>query len=153
VAYASCFIGLVLVFIPRTILSGGALPPLPAPGLVGLGGMALAGLGGALALWCILTFVLLGKGTPAPFDPPRRLVLAGPYRAVRNPMYLGAAAVLSGVALVYRSWGVACYAALFLGAMHLFVVLYEEPALTHLFGPDYTAYRARVPRWLPRVPR
>ena len=59
--------------------------------------------GGALALWCILAFALVGKGTPAPFDPPRRLVVAGPYRYVRNPMYIGAGLALTGAAMFYGS--------------------------------------------------
>jgi protein-S-isoprenylcysteine O-methyltransferase Ste14 len=108
-------------------------------------------LGGSLALWCILTFVLLGKGTPAPFDPPRHLVVAGPYRYVRNPMYLGAGLALAGAALVYRSIALLSYTALFLLATHLFVVFYEEPTLSRLFGADYQAYRAKVRRWLPHL--
>lgn len=108
-------------------------------------------LGGAIALWCILAFVTLGKGTPAPFDPPRRLVVRGPYRYVRNPMYIGAGLALAGAALFYRSPSLLGYAAGFLVAMHLLVVFYEEPTLTRLFGDDYSAYRASVRRWLPAV--
>ena len=107
--------------------------------------------GGALALWCILTFTVVGRGTPAPFDPPRALVVRGPYRYVRNPMYLGAALALCGAALFYRSIPLFAYAALFLLVTHAFVVWYEEPTLARLFGADYDAYRARVGRWLPRA--
>jgi protein-S-isoprenylcysteine O-methyltransferase Ste14 len=109
--------------------------------------------GGALAVWCIVTFAFAGKGTPAPFDPPRKLVVAGPYRFVRNPMYLGAALALGGAAVVYRSPPLLGYVALFLLAAHLFVVGYEEPKLARLFGEQYGAYRARVRRWLPRRSR
>lgn len=110
-------------------------------------------MGGALAIWCILTFVFVGKGTPAPFDPPRRLVVAGPYRYVRNPMYLGAGLALVGAAVFYRSVALLGYAALFLATMHLFAVLYEEPALERLFGDAYRQYRGAVRRWWPRVGR
>jgi protein-S-isoprenylcysteine O-methyltransferase Ste14 len=106
--------------------------------------------GGALALWCIVTFAVVGKGTPAPFDPPRKLVVRGPYRYVRNPMYIGAALALCGAAILYRSIPLLGYLFLFLIATHAFVVWYEEPTLARLFGDDYRAYRARVWRWLPR---
>ncbi|HSE52948.1 MAG TPA: isoprenylcysteine carboxylmethyltransferase family protein [Gemmatimonadales bacterium] len=118
-------------------------------GPIDLAGAGLAGLGGALALWCIGTFVVVGKGTPAPFDPPRRLVARGPYRLVRNPMYLGAGLAIWGAALVYRSLALFGYGAVFLLAMNALVVAYEEPTLERAFGEEYAAYRARVPRWLP----
>ncbi len=108
--------------------------------------------GGALALWSIVTFGLFGRGTPAPFDPPRKLVVQGPYRYVRNPMYIGAALALCGAALFYRSTALLGYAGLFLLSTHAFIVWYEEPTLARLFGAEYEAYRARVGRWLMRRP-
>ncbi len=107
--------------------------------------------GAALAVWCILSFALIGRGTPAPFDPPRRLVVRGPYRYVRNPMYLGAGLALAGAALFYRSSVLLAYAGLFLLLMHLAVVLYEEPTLRQTFGEDYEAYCKRVRRWWPTL--
>jgi len=95
----------------------------------------------------------MGRGTPAVFDPPLRLVVRGPYRFVRNPMYLGAGLALGGAALLYRSIPLLLYGAGFLIATHLFVVFYEEPHLTRMFGLEYRAYRDRVRRWLPRLPR
>lgn len=112
--------------------------------------LAVTALGGMIALWCILTFVSLGKGTPAPFDPPRRLVVRGPYRYVRNPMYSGAGLALAGAAVFYRSPALLGYAAGFLVAMHLLVVLYEEPTLARTFGEEYREYCNRVRRWWPR---
>src|SRR5258708_19636531 len=103
IVYAALFISGVLVFIPEQILiaTGITRPAQIRPShWVGL---VLVVLGGALAIWCILTFALVGKGTPAPFDPPRKLVAAGPYRWVRNPMYIGAGVALSGAALFYHS--------------------------------------------------
>jgi protein-S-isoprenylcysteine O-methyltransferase Ste14 len=94
---------------------------------------------------------VVGKGTPAPFDPPRRLVIRGPYRYLRNPMYLGAALALLGAALFYRSLPLLGYVGGFLLVTHGFVVWYEEPTLGRLFGAEYQAYRTRVRRWLPRI--
>jgi protein-S-isoprenylcysteine O-methyltransferase Ste14 len=103
-----------------------------------------------LALACILTFVFAGKGTPAPFDPPRRLVVRGPYRFVRNPMYLGAGLALTGAALFYQSIPMAGYAGAFLLITHFFVILYEEPTLRRTFGTDYAAYCRQTGRWWPK---
>ena len=113
-------------------------------------GIVVGLVGGALALWCIVTFAFVGRGTPAPFDPPRKLVVQGPYRYVRNPMYLGAALALCGAAVFYRSILLFGYAVLFLVATHVFVVWYEEPTLARLFGAEYESYRAQVGRWLTR---
>src|SRR3954464_12603552 len=99
--------------------------------------MILGTAGAALAIWCIITFLLAGRGTPAPFDPPRRLVDVGPYRWVRNPMYLGATLALVGAALFYQSSALLGYAVAFMVVMYLFVVVYEEPALRASFGPPY----------------
>ncbi|HTL04900.1 MAG TPA: methyltransferase [Gemmatimonadales bacterium] len=150
VAYATAFIGLLLVFLPGRVLAWSGIVRPAALGPLELAGLALAALGGGLALWCIAAFALIGKGTPAPFDPPRTLVIRGPYRYVRNPMYLGAALALGGAALFYRSLPLLGYTALFLLITHLFVLVYEEPALRRLFGDDYAAYSTRVSRWLPR---
>lgn len=149
VVYASLFIGLLLVFLPARLLgwSGAGAPPDLGPGQAA--GMVAAAVGGALALWCIFTFVFLGQGTPAPFDPPRRLVVRGPYRFLRNPMYLGAGAALAGAALFYGSPALMAYAAAFLLAMHAFVVAYEEPTLRSTFGAEYERYCREVRRWWP----
>jgi protein-S-isoprenylcysteine O-methyltransferase Ste14 len=108
--------------------------------------------GAALALWCVLTFARVGRGTPAPFDPPRRLVVSGPYRWMRNPMYLGAALALGGAALFYGSLPLLAYMAMFLIAANVFVRVYEEPTLARLFGSEYARYRDGVGRWVPKRP-
>lgn len=115
-------------------------------------GWALALAGALLVLWCIGTFVAQGRGTPAPFDPPRELVAAGPYRYVRNPMYIGGFGVLLGAGLALRSPSIIGLAFLFLLFTHLLVLLYEEPALDSHFGDSYRHYKASVHRWLPRSP-
>ena len=116
-------------------------------------GWALVFLGALLALWCISTFVARGRGTPAPFDPPREFVAAGPYRYVRNPMYIGGFGVLLGAGLAFRSPSMMGVAVLFLLLMHLLVILYEEPVLADRFGDPYRHYKSSVHRWVPRFPR
>jgi len=147
--YASLFVGLVLVFVPARVLewSGVVRPEIGAIQIVGIGaGVA----GGILALWCVFAFALVGRGTPAPFDPPRRLVVRGPYRFARNPMYLGVGLALAGASLFYESPSLAGYAALFLIIVYLFIRVYEEPTLRRTFGEEYVAYCSGVGRWLPR---
>lgn len=148
--YGSLFVGFLLVFIPRVLLSRAGILPPPRLDLLGMGGVLLALAGTAIACWCVLSFVHRGRGTPAPFDPPRELVTTGPYRVVRNPMYLGAVLALGGAAVVYRSVTLVAYAVAFILAMHLFIVLYEEPTLTRTFGAAYEAYCREVRRWWPR---
>ena len=115
-------------------------------------GLLLACAGGLVAAACIATFVTIGRGTPAPFDPPRQFVVRGPYRYVRNPMYIGAAAVLLGVGLFISSPAVILLALGFLLLMHLIVILHEERALEERFGSDYLHYKATVHRWLLKRP-
>ena len=148
--YASLFIGLLLIFLPNRILSSTGIVPPSTVGAWQIAGMLLGASGAALALACILTFVFVGRGTPAPFDPPRRLVVQGPYRVVRNPMYLGAGLALAGAALFYRSIPLLGYAGLFLLITHVFVVVYEEPTLRQTFERDYDAYCRRTGRWWPK---
>jgi len=113
-------------------------------------GVIVAVFGVSLALWCVLVFAVVGRGTPLPFDPPRRLVVRGPYRFVRNPMAVGVGSALTGAALFYESWNLAAFAGVFFLIIHLFVVLYEEPTLRRTFGDEYAAYCDAVRRWWPR---
>ena len=149
IVYAALFISVVLVFIPVQILTATGITRPEALGPAQIGGLVLVVLGAALVGWCILTFALVGQGTPAPFDPPRKLVVTGPYRWVRNPMYIGAGAALGGAALYYQSAALMAFAAGFLVVAHLIVVFYEEPTLEQTFGARYADYRNAVPRWLP----
>jgi protein-S-isoprenylcysteine O-methyltransferase Ste14 len=150
VTYATLFVALVLIFLPARVLSASGILRPAATGIWQVAGMVLGTGGAALALWCVVAFVFVGRGTPAPFDPPRRLVVHGPYRFVRNPMYIGAGLALAGAALFYRSFALLGYiGALFL-ITQLFVVRYEEPTLRRTFGKDYQAYCERTGRWWPR---
>jgi protein-S-isoprenylcysteine O-methyltransferase Ste14 len=128
----------------------------PRPPLLGLGasravGGALVALGVAALLDAFLRFALGGLGTPAPVLPTRRLVVSGPYRHVRNPMYVAVLAVVAGQALLLGNLAVLAYALGLWTVFHLFVLGYEEPKLRSTFGAEYDAFRANVPRWLPRV--
>ena len=129
VTYSALFIGFLLIFLPARILSSTGITQPAAMGASQVAGMILGASGAALAIACIFTFVFVGRGTPAPFDPPRRLVVRGPYRLVRNPMYIGAGLALAGAALFYESLPLLGYVGFFFLATHLFVVGYEEPAL------------------------
>jgi protein-S-isoprenylcysteine O-methyltransferase Ste14 len=148
--YTTLFVGLVLVFVPARLLEWSGVTPTGERGLAQVAGIVVGVLGACLAAWCVLTISLVGRGTPAPFDPPRRLVGVGPYRWTRNPMYGGAALALAGAALYYESPALLAYLAIFLLATHLLVLGYEEPTLRRLFGASYEAYCQRVGRWWPR---
>jgi protein-S-isoprenylcysteine O-methyltransferase Ste14 len=152
ITYATLFVGLLLVFLPARVLSWSGIGRPTEVGVLQVVGLVFGAAGAILALWCVMTFALVGRGTPAPFDPPRRLVVNGPYHVVRNPMYLGAALALAAAALFYQSLVLLAYTALFLLATHLLVIWYEEPTLRRTFGSDYEAYCHRVSRWWPRVP-
>ena len=96
-------------------------------------------------------FALQGLGTPAPVAPPQKLVVTGLYRYVRNPMYVSVLAIVLGQALLFGDWRLMVYAALFWLACHAYVILYEERTLQRKFGAEYDAFRAKVPRWIPRL--
>lgn len=121
----------------------GAFQPLPW-----LGG-PVSTLGYALAVWCVMLFVKVGKGTPLPFAHPKILVLAGPYKFVRNPMVLGTVMFLLGSALLLGSFGLLLYSAMIFFIMHGFVLI-EEKSLVLRFGNQYTTYVQSTPRWWPR---
>lgn len=110
-------------------------------------------LGFAVALRCIYDFGRTGHGTPAPFIPPQRLVVAGYYRYVRNPMYVGFFTGWIGLWIVFgrAGWQTIVAAAAAIGGVHLFVLLYEEPTLRGKFDGDYEGYCRNVRRWLPRL--
>jgi len=113
-------------------------------------GLAALAIGGVVAIWCIGVFVVRGHGTPALFDAPRRLVALGPYRYVRNPMYIGGALLLLGYGLYQQSPSIVLFVPVWWLLFHLLVILYEEATLRRKFGPDYDEYCRRTPRWIPR---
>jgi protein-S-isoprenylcysteine O-methyltransferase Ste14 len=102
--------------------------------------------------WCAWYFTFIGKGTPAPFDPPQELVIKGPYQYIRNPMYVFVALTLIGEAIYFEAMIIVLFAVLAVTFFHLWVVLYEEPSLKRRFGWAYDRYCESVSRWLPRKP-
>ena len=104
-----------------------------------------------ILLWCVRDFYVIGKGTLAPWDPPKKLVIVGLYRLVRNPMYIGVLGCVAGFSLIVGSPVTSAYTFLLAFAFHLRVLFYEEPALSRLFGEEWIRYRDRVSRWLPHL--
>lgn len=148
--------GTVTVLVPYWILRHrhSALMACTSPknlfSYLGVGGIAL---GAAVSLWCAWDFAVKGRGTPAPIDPPKELLVSGLYRYVRNPMYIGILLILLGEAFLFCSLALLFYSVIMLVVFHLFVVLYEEPTLAKKFGESYRRYCLEVPRWLPRFGR
>src|ERR1044072_1261029 len=112
-------------------------------------GLIPVALGALLYLWCASDFTFIGKGTPAPFNPPRALVVRGLYRYVRNPMYIAALLVLTGETILFESAMVLIYAAIVFSVFHLWIIFYEEPTLRRKFGDSYRKYCLKVRRWIP----
>jgi protein-S-isoprenylcysteine O-methyltransferase Ste14 len=148
--------GSVAVLGPAIILIAGDGPNVGwdldgiAKALPGLAGAALIVAGFALWLWTVRLFARIGRGTLAPWDPTRRLVVEGPYAHVRNPMISAVLAVLLGEAAIFGSPGILLLAAAFLVVNYAFFLLHEEPGLVRRFGEEYRAYARAVPRWIPR---
>lgn len=116
-------------------------------------GTVLFAAGVAVYFHCVWLFALRGRGTPAPFDSPKKLVWRGLYKWVRNPMYLSVLALIAGEALFLRSTHLLVYLICLACAVQLFVMGYEENALRMKFGAMYEDYKRAVPRWRPRKPR
>ena len=148
--------GNVLVFIPAVILwiSGrlGFSPKFAAAGQFFFWvALLAASIGLCLSIWTAMLFVKLGKGTPAPWDPPKKLVIRGPYCYVRNPMIIGVLLILLAEALLFQSWSIAGWLAVFFIGNSIYFPLAEEKSLEKRFGEDYKEYKAHVRRWIPRL--
>ena len=123
------------------------------PAWISVAGIILMAIGGIISLTCVVIFVSLGRGTPAPFDPPREFVVTGPYKFVRNPMYLGAFLLLPGFALYHRSVSMLLFWLFAIAISHFFVVCIEEKRLEKRFGTAYIEYKDSVNRWIPKKPK
>lgn len=148
--YGALFIALLSLGSSQFLAGLGVTRPSPMA-FVQVAGVIVTLTGSIIALWCVVTFALSGRGTPIPFDPPRRLVVSGPYRVVRNPMAIGVGVALTGVALYYESAQFFLAVVMFMLGIHLMVRFYEEPTLRRTFGSDYVTYCERVNRWVPRL--
>ena len=137
--------GTVAFMVPLLIAPGGAGSFVQPWGAVPLA------LGVALLLWCVREFYVEGRGTLAPWSPPVHLVTSGPYRVSRNPMYVAVLLILIGWAVGFWSRPLAVYAAAVAVAVHLRVLLHEEPFLMRTHGREWARYRQCVSRWLGRV--
>ena len=152
--YALLVVGTFLVGLPwlaHTLvgpLLGAELPAALAPV-----GYVMLPLATSLSGICFWLFMTKGRGTAFPTDPPRALLILGPYRYVRNPMYVGNISVVFAEALAFRSVGVLLYAILLSLVTHVYVTRSEEPALEARYGQAYRRYRETVPRWMPSVRR
>jgi protein-S-isoprenylcysteine O-methyltransferase Ste14 len=145
--------GTVAIYIPYWLLSSSSVPALLPMGVFRYFGILLALLGAAIYFWCAWDFTFAGKGTPAPIDPPKMLVVKGLYRHIRNPMYAGVLTLLAGEAWFFASRQLFIYAGVIFLLFNLFVIFHEEPALQRQFGESYRRYCAAVPRWIPRLTR
>jgi protein-S-isoprenylcysteine O-methyltransferase Ste14 len=114
-------------------------------------GIIAAGLGVALAFWTVTLFAKFGQGTPAPWDPPQKLVIRGPYRYVRNPMITGVLLLLLAETLLLQSLPIFLWLLFFFLLNNIYFPLFEERSLEKRFGADYLKYKKHVPRWIPRL--
>jgi|GraSoiStandDraft_4_1057263.scaffolds.fasta_scaffold03810_9 protein-S-isoprenylcysteine O-methyltransferase Ste14 len=126
---------------------------IPLPDWIRIVGVFLGVIGAVVAFACAGIFVARGRGTPAIFDPPREFVATGPYKVVRNPMYIGGLILLTGFGLYRGSIAILFFTIVMFFLFHLYVVFLEEPGLQARFGESYIAYKRSVHRWIPKFSR
>ena len=136
--------GIVAIAVPAWMAAGAR----SEGGRIYLVGLLPLLVGFALLVWCVRDFYVAGRGTLAPWSPPRHLVTIGLYRYSRNPMYVAVVMMLAGWALAFASATIAIYTGFVIGAFHLRVIYGEEPWLARTHGAAWEEYAARVPRWL-----
>jgi protein-S-isoprenylcysteine O-methyltransferase Ste14 len=150
------FLRALLAFLALPGLAAVLVPPMiawfdPWRGQVWIPGLSVMLVGAAVLLLCVRDFYVSGKGTLAPWDPPRHLVAVGLYRFVRNPMYVGVLLLVLGWSVCLSSPVLAVYAGVLAAGFHIRVIKNEEPWLESEFGEEWSEYGAAVSRWLPRV--
>ncbi|MGD9215305.1 MAG: isoprenylcysteine carboxylmethyltransferase family protein [Desulfobacteraceae bacterium] len=143
--------GTVMVFVPYYLLSFNIELFFPDINVFRFIGLIPISIGAVIILWCLWNFINSGKGTPAPIDPPKYLVVKGLYRLTRNPMYVGVLFVLFGEILLFESTALIIYSFFVWLLFNSFVILHEEPTLKDKFGNSYEQYFDSVPRWLPDI--
>jgi protein-S-isoprenylcysteine O-methyltransferase Ste14 len=122
----------------------------PIPTWIGIIGVFFGAIGALIVFACAGVFITRGRGTPAIFDPPREFVATGPYKFVRNPMYIGGVLLLTGFGLYRCSFAILLFTVVMFLLFHLYVVFVEEPGLQARFGKSYFAYKRSVNRWIPK---
>jgi protein-S-isoprenylcysteine O-methyltransferase Ste14 len=143
--------GVVVGLAPWWVTGWTMGPPMLGTTLFRFLGVILMVAGAPVVLDSFARFAIQGLGTPAPVLPTQHLVVTGLYRYVRNPMYVGVAAVIFGQALLLNSTRLFIYGACVSLGFQVFVVLYEEPKLRRTFGEEYEQFCRNVPRWIPRI--
>jgi protein-S-isoprenylcysteine O-methyltransferase Ste14 len=141
--------GTVTLVVPALLLDDAGLAPWP----LALLGVLLLAIGAVMFVWTVTLFAGIGRGTLAPWDPPTKLVVRGPYRLVRNPMITAVVCVLLGEAALFGSLALLVWAGIVLTINAVYFPLVEEPMLRDRFGVEYDEYAAHTPRWLPRPGR
>lgn len=139
----------VAVYVPLFLVQDASIGSLA----VTLLGSTFVAAGSAIYLWCVWDFAAFGRGTPAPIDAPKKLVVRGLYRYTRNPMYVGVLTVIVGWAIVFQSLALVFYAVVVWAGFCAFILFYEERHLRRFFGTEYEAYCQRVSRWVPLTRR
>ena len=114
-------------------------------------GCLLFACGLPLAIWTMMLFHRQGKGTPAPWDPPQKFVVAGPYCHTRNPMMTSVFIMQFAETLLIGSWALLGYTIVFICINLIYLPLFEEKELLRRFGDDYAKFKANVPRYIPRL--
>ncbi len=148
--------GTALVFIPTAILliakDSNFHHEITSPAQIRFWfALVVACIGLTLSFWTVILFRKFGEGTPAPWDPPKKMVIRGPYRYVRNPMITSVLLILFAEAIFFQSWPIAIWMLIFFVGNTIYFPLVEEKGLEKRFGNDYRKYRAQVPRWVPKL--
>jgi len=154
-AYVSGISFPLVVLIGIVLISFSIDDALALHGLVhtplGFLGISIATIGAIYLLWCVFLFLTIGRGTPVPVRPPQKLVIIGPYKYVRNPIYISEILILFGLSIYFGSASLLILtfaAALF---FHLVVIFFEEMSLERRYGEEFLKYKREVPRWIPKI--
>ena len=142
--------GTTMVLIPVYLLSSFSSQTNVEIGFLRYFGFLPFLLGIIIISWCVRDFIYKGKGTPAPYDPPKQLVVNGLFRFMRNPIITGGIMILVGESILMESAAIACWALIFFIGNHIYFIFWEEPGLIKRVGEDYEIYMKNVPRWFPR---
>jgi protein-S-isoprenylcysteine O-methyltransferase Ste14 len=150
IVLVNIFLSSIVIFLFLFVLNLEVDRLSPLPGRFEMLFWPLLFLGSSLIIWATVTLYKHGGATGAPADPTRHLVSKGPYRWLRNPIYLGDILLLFGLAFFTRSRAIFIMAASSVLLADLFVRFYEEPRTARRFGEEYIQYCQNVPRWIPR---
>ena len=141
--------GIVAVYIPYRIIREQYNPHYIEWGILQIISVVIIFFGAVIYFRCLWDFAVTGRGTPAPIDAPKHLVIKGLYRYVRNPMYIGVLMIILGWAAFFISYATLLYLALVWVVFQCFIMFIEEPVLHRKFGNSYKDYCKQVKRWIP----